>query len=60
MTGPDPDVRVVVLGIQRQERRLRELFRERAQAEKEARTVLRDLERVDRSMKRLEREVRHG
>ena len=60
MRGPDPDVRVVVLGIQRQERRLRELFRERAEAEKLAREVLRDLERAERDMKRVEREVRRG
>lgn len=60
MRGPEPDVRVVVLGIRRQERRLRELFRERAEAEKLAREVLRDLERAERDMKRVEREVRRG
>ena len=60
MTGPDPDVRVVVLGIRRQERRLRLLFRERAEAEKQAREVLRDLERVERDLKRIQREVRRG
>jgi len=58
--GSDPDVRVVVLGIRRQEQRLRELFRERAEAEKLARVVLRDLERAERDMKRVEREVRRG
>ncbi len=60
MTGPDPDVRVVVLGVRRQERRLRQLFRERAQVEKQAREVLRNLQRAERAMKRLEREVRRG
>ena len=60
MTGPEPDVRVVVLGIRRQERRLRRLLRERAKAEKLAREVLRDLERADRELKRVARKVRRG
>ena len=60
MSGPEPDVRVVVLGIQRQERRLRRLFRERARAERLARKVLRDLQRAERRLKRAEREVRRG
>lgn len=60
MTGPEPDVRVVVLGIRRQEQRLRRLFRERARAEKLAREVLRDLERADRELKRVARKVRRG
>ena len=60
MTGPDPDVRVVVLGIRRQERRLRRLLRERARAEKLAREVLRDLERAERELKRVARKVRRG
>ena len=60
MTGPEPDVRVVVLGIRRQEQRLRRLFRERARAEKLAREVVRDLERADRELKRVARKVRRG
>lgn len=60
MTGPEPDVRVVVLGIRSQEQRLRRLFRERARAEKLAREVLRDLERADRELKRVARKVRRG
>lgn len=60
MSGPDPDVRVVVLGIGREERRLRRLFRERAEAERLARKVLRQLQREERRMRRLERGVRRG
>ncbi len=60
MSASDPDVRVVVLGVKRQERRLRRLFRERARAERLARKVLRDLQRIERRLKRLEREVRRG
>lgn len=60
MTAPDPNMRVVVLGIRRQERRLRRLFRERARAEKLARKLLRDFRRTERRLKRLEREARRG
>jgi len=60
VTAPDPNMRVVVLGIRRQERRLRRLFRERARAEKLARKLLRDFRRTERRLKRLEREARRG
>lgn len=60
MSGPDPDVRVVVLSVTRQERRLRRLWRERARAERMARKVLLKLERAERDLKRVEREVRRG
>ena len=55
MTAPDPNVRVVVLGIRRQERRLRRLFRERAAAEKLARRVVAELEQAQRRVKRVKR-----
>lgn len=60
MSGPEPDVRVVVLSIARQERQLRRLWRERARAERLAREVLLSLERAERDLKRAEREVRRG
>ena len=60
MTGPEPDVRVVVLGVRSQERKLRQLWRERARAEKEGREVLSQLLRKERELKRLQRGVQRG
>lgn len=56
----DPDVRVVVLGLPREEKRLTELLDERAAAEELGRAIHQVLKKLERRLKQLERELDHG
>jgi hypothetical protein len=60
MKAPDPNVRVVVLGLTRAERDLQRLLRRRAKAERLALKVERELDQIERQLQRVEREVRRG
>lgn len=54
----DPDVRVVVQGLGAAERRLERLVRQRRLVERQIEDARRDLMKLDRSLARLEQELR--
>lgn len=56
----DPDVRVVILGLPQEERRLRKLLKLRAEAEREGRALEQVLKRIERELRLLEQEVARG
>ena len=53
----DPDVRVRIEGVDVTQERLERLLRRRAQVERRSRELLRELERVERGLRRIEEAV---
>ncbi len=56
----DPDVRIVIEGVERHEEAIARLLRERAKAERADKDAQRALARIDAELQRLEKAVRRG